>query len=38
MQAFSLVFLTVTCSVILIGALCYWLDQSASRRDHNGDS
>ncbi len=29
MQAFLLVFLTVTGSVVLIGALCYWLDRDA---------
>jgi hypothetical protein len=38
MGNFLLVVLTVTGSVVLIGALCYWLDKGASRHERSGGS
>jgi hypothetical protein len=38
MQDFLFVFLTVTGSVVIIGALIYWLDKGASRHERSGNS
>lgn len=38
MQDFLFVVITVTGSVVLIGALCYWLDKGASRHERSGNS
>ena len=38
MRYFLLVFMTVVGSVVIIGALSYWLDKGASRHERSGDS
>ena len=38
MQPYLLVFITVVGSVVLVGALSYWLDKGVSRRERDGDS
>ena len=38
MRDFLMVFITVAGSVVLIGALCYWLDKGASRHGRGGGS
>ena len=38
MQPYWLVFVTVVGSVVIIGAVSYWLDKDVSRHERGGDS